>query len=177
MTRRNRSKDELAYTVDLAEQLYRMWHDKEPNKALEEPVDFPKEVFEVGLATHILYESDKWEQDGKFYRYIHKFTSLPTLYAENGSLFPEDVEPVGTARTPRMMGVPSVDGGTYGFPMLARVLALRWTDGHVSRKISFKSYKPVMSCSVNQKTLVIFADEILLIHGGTMVVSAPGILD
>jgi len=176
VTRRNRSNDDNAYTVDLAEQLYQMWHDKVPKQQFEEVLDFPRKVFEVGLATHIIYESDKWEKDGEFVRYIHKFTSLPTLYAENGAVLPEDVMPVGETKTPRLMGVPSVDG-SYGFPVLARVLALRWTDGYVSRKINFKSYKPVMSCSVNQKTLVIFADEILLIHGGTMVVSAPGILD
>lgn len=176
MTRSNRSAHPNEYTVDLAEQLYQMWHEKSPRKQVEEVMDFPTKVFKVGVATHILYESDKWEKDGKFINYIHKFTSLPNLFAENGMVLPADVEPISQAKTAKMMGVPQMEG-SYGFPVLARVLALRWSDGHKARKITFKSYKPVMSCSVNQKTVVIFADEILLIHGGSMVVAAPGIMD
>jgi len=175
VTRRNRSDN--SYTSDLAHQLFQMWHEKTPQKLIEEDVDFPKEVFAVGQATHILYESDKWEEDGKFIRYIHKFTSLPTLFAQGESVFPKDVEPYDKVKTPKLMGVTKLDGEEYGFPVLARVCALRWTDGYKSRKITFKSYKPIMSCSVNQRTVVIFADEILLINGGTMVVAAPGIMD
>ena len=176
MTRRNRGSNPNAYTVDLAADLYRMWHEKDPNKPTKKVMDFPEDMFAVGKATHIMYESDKWEEDGDFHRYIHKFTSLPTLYAQDGGCLPSDVEPYADKLTSKLLGVPELVG-EYGFPILASVISLRWDDGHKARKITFKSYKPVMSCSVNQKTVAIFADELLLINGGTMVVAAPGIMD
>jgi hypothetical protein len=170
------SSNPNSYTVDLAAELYKMWHEKPPKEQFESVLSPPKKMFAVGHATHILYESDKWEEDGDYHRYIHKFTSLPTLYAENGELFPEDVQPYAEKKTASLLGVHKLQG-EYGFPVLAHVHALTWTDGNVSRKIKFKSYKPVMSCSVDQRTVVIFADELLLINGGKMVVSAPGIID
>lgn len=174
--RRNDDGITSDYTVDLSQQLYRMWHEKMPQESFSEKVDIPPSMFAVGEATHIIYESDKWEDDGDYHRYIHKFTSRPTLYAQNGAVLPDDVEPFDEMESNRLLGVTRV-AGKYGFPVLANVHQLTWDDGQCVRKLSFRSYQPVMSCSVDQQTLVIFADELLMVHGGSMVVSAPGIID
>lgn len=163
-------------TIDLAADLYGMWHEREPQDTFEEEIDFPKKMKAFGVATHILYESNKWTPK-KYNRYIHKFESEPVLYAARGDYFPGECEYDGTVSTSRLLGVDALKDA-YGFPVLAGVLSLTWRDlDGVRHRIAFKSYQPVMSCSVDQQSVVIFADDLLIINGGSMVVDAPGIIN
>jgi len=164
------------HTIDLAAELYGMWHEREPRDTFEEKIDFPKKMKAFGWATHILYESNKWTPR-KFNRYIHKFESEPLLYAAEGTYFPKECEYDLEEPTAALLGVDSL-AEVYGFPVLAGVLSLTWRDWDGGRhRIAFKSYQPVMSCSVDQQSVVIFADDLLIINGGSMVVGAPGIIN
>jgi hypothetical protein len=170
-------KDDRLSTFDLmAADLFEMWHEKTPDSYFTEELDLPEEVFGIGEITHIVYRSDKWEEPGNYIDYVHKFSSFPALYASNGSMFPDETEAYTSESTAKLLGMMDLKDAEYGFPVLAHVLALRWFDGAKFHKIKFKTYQPVMSCSIDQQTVVIFADETLFIHGGRMTVEADGII-
>lgn len=73
------------------EDIYRMWHQKEPNgtKRVNPRCDWDEKLVCVGKAHHIVYRSGKWEKGNKKNDYIHHFDSKPSVYmredaVENG---------------------------------------------------------------------------------------------
>lgn len=70
-----------ARTVGTAAKLFKTWHAKEAQtiEELEYPLeDIP--VFRAGYLDCITYFSDKWEDDGDCYDYVHECDSKPSVF-------------------------------------------------------------------------------------------------
>ena len=102
-------------TLKEAERSWRMWHQKEPRETLETEVSFPKTVFSVGTARVITYLSDKWEDDGDFYDYVHDFDTDPEVFMTNGDGKTKSVS--------TLLGVRKLSG-ELAMPILASVKEL-----------------------------------------------------
>lgn len=128
---------------------YRMWHQKDPDRIVTRSYTFPKTVCVMGVATDICYASDKWEADGDFFDYTHCFDSRPFLYHVDGVGRSKDVC--------RLLGVRSLNGD-IPLTALAHVKSLSIdVDKLGARELDFGSEKPLMACTPDKKTLVIFA--------------------
>jgi hypothetical protein len=166
-----------------AEDHFRLWHQKDPREIFEVDYDFPDYVHCIGRAEDILYASDKWETDGNFFDYIHDFSTLPFVYACEGSF---DLPSVGRPkRVDRLLQAPNLHE-EFSLPILAQVRELvicpAGSSGSRSkavrrRKIQFDQL-PLLCCSPDLRTLVIFSDERgpIFIRGGEMVVTEHGIV-
>lgn len=151
---------------------FEMWHQKPYSGTERGPTyNLPEEVECVGRMVEILYWSDKWETDGKYYEYIHTFDSAPKVYA--------NLAGVGAAKsTAQLLGLASVHG-QIPVPVLATVLHLVYSDGKRNTTLRFRS-PPVMSCSADKKTLAVFPPPSkggpFLVRGGKMQVTKRGIV-
>lgn len=166
-----------------AEDHFRLWHQKEPRQIFEVDYDFPDYVHCVGRAEDILYASDKWEEDGNFFDYIHDFDSLPFVYACEGSF---DLPVKGQPKSvKKLLQAPSLDG-EFSLPILAQVRELvicpvaakgPRTNPMNRRMLAFDQL-PLLCCSPDLKTLIIFSEERgpIFIRGGEMVVTERGIV-
>ncbi len=151
-----------------AEANYETWHQKHVNKIIEKRYEFPKQVFCVGKAVHIMYHSDKWEDEGKGFDYSHYFDSMPSVYKANPAM--------GSPKSVRNLLKADPDG-ELPLPILAGVLEITINDGVRDQKTKFESHKPLMCCSDDRKTLIIFAKSgPIFIRGGSMVVTERGIV-
>lgn len=75
----------LERATEEAIRAYELWHQKEVDEIIE--TSYPLErtdVFWAGHADVIYYTSDKWEQDGDVYRYVHDFDSRPGVFTKDG---------------------------------------------------------------------------------------------
>jgi len=134
-----------------AEKQYRMWHQKHPHEVNEKTIQFPVEVYCLGTACDILYASDKWEDDGNFYDYSHHFDTHPLVYCEKADGKPKSVA--------KLLGVRDVEHGCLAMPELAEVKEFTFHDGKKEQRLGFGATHPLMSCSKDLKTLVIFASK------------------
>lgn len=161
---------------------YKSWHAKAPDTVFGSNYDFPNKVELLGKAIDIIYYADKWEKDGKGFEYIHTFDSKPLVYAKRSYL-------TGKAAASQQKSVCellqvkslSVD---LDLPVLAiaKELTIERDSDHHRQTLLFKRSKPVMSCSHDRKTLIIFAygddgkEAPIFIRGGTMIVTERGIV-
>lgn len=79
------SRSRHAKTVGAAAKLFKLWHQKLPTDV--EDIDYPLEdisVFRAGYLDCITYFSDKWEDDGDCYDYVHECDSRPSVFMEEG---------------------------------------------------------------------------------------------
>lgn len=79
----------LGKTVGNAIKLFRTWHAKEAQtvEELEYPLE-DIEVFRAGYLDCITYFSDKWEDDGDCYDYVHECDSKPSVFTSEGADVP-----------------------------------------------------------------------------------------
>lgn len=156
-------------SVGAAIERYKMWHQKEPDRVDEHSYQFPEQVRCMGRAVEILYESDKWEDDGEMYDYVHRFDSRPFLYGVEGA---GEVKSVC-----KLLRIDDING-RISMATLAGVLQLMWEDdeGNPHQKV-FDSHKPLMTCTNDRKTIVIFtARGPLFVNGEAMTVTERGIV-
>lgn len=158
----------LQKTLDSAARVYRMWHKKHAEEVIEAeyPLD-EVDVFYAGIGDSILYSSDKWEEDGDFWDYIHEFDSGPSVFLAEGDDAPVD---------PRNLMRNDLDG-ELALPVLAFVKELIFVrDDGSKRSLRFRS-PPIMSCSEDKKALVILTDNIgpIYVRGGKMHITERGI--
>jgi hypothetical protein len=169
-----------------AEDHFRLWHQKDPRELFEIDYDFPEHVYCVGRADAILYASDKWERDGDFFDYIHDFSSLPYVYACDGAF---NLPAHGRKSVKQLLRATDLDG-EFALPILAGVRQLvvcpldeegpRNARGNPSARKQYLDFEdpPLLCCSPDLKTLVIFSEERgpIFIRGGQMVVTERGIV-
>lgn len=75
----------LGKTVGNAIKLFRLWHSKEAQTV--EDLEYPLEdidVYRYGYLDCITYFSDKWEDDGDCYDYVHECDSKPSVFMQEG---------------------------------------------------------------------------------------------
>lgn len=144
-----------------AERTYVMWHQKNPTKVHKVDVPLPKLVACVGAADCITYVSDKWEEDGDVHDYVHEFDSSPSVYMVDDD---GDVE--------------LVVEGEHALPILGVVRELIFLPTGAEKKhvLRFRTL-PIMCCTTDKKTVVIFAEKTgpIFIHGGKMHITERGI--
>lgn len=171
MARQNPSRG----TLPKAEASWRMWHQKEPRELFETSYDFPEHVFCVGTAETVIYASDKWEKDGKFFDYVHEFDSRPEVFMADGQRRNPGAAPTSVKR---LLGTRDLEG-ELALPILAKVktLIISPPDDAPDHYINFRD-EPVMCCTADHKTVVIFSESKgpIFIRGGKMVVTERGIV-
>ncbi len=145
---------------------HEMWHQKEADLLELCYYDFPKAVRAVGDATHILYYSDKWEEPGKGFEYSHYFDSKPTVYHEDGEGRSKSSDSLLGAKDSRAQ-----------LTVLAVVEEISFEIGGEEKTLRFTSQSPLLCCTNDRKTLVIFEkNSPFFIRGGSMYVSERGIV-
>lgn len=153
---------------------FKAWHDKDASKVHEQDYDFPSFVYSCARVVEMIYESDKWEDDGDMYPYIHDFESRPWLYA------PEDFEvldPSNTHRSVRALLCVSNLDGPVPLTLLAVVneITVEFSGGERQRYY-FKN-PPILAGTTDNQTLVMFHDDgPLFINGGKMRITPRGIV-
>lgn len=171
MARHNPSRG----TLSKAEASWRMWHQKEPRDLHEVVYNFPERVFCVGTAETIIYESDKWEKDGRFFDYVHEFDSKPEVYMTEGVRQNPDVP---SASVKRLLGTRDLEG-ELALPILGHVkeIIISPSSDDPDHCIRFRD-NPIMCCTADHKTVVIFSEKKgpIFIRGGRMVVTERGIV-
>lgn len=154
-----------------AERNYEMWHQKQVDSILDRWYTWPKQVYADGVALDISYKSGKWEKRKKF-SYDHMFGSFgsyPLVYTLKGE---------GSSR-----GVKGILGQDHNvdemdLPVLAEVetLLVQKSDGS-EKRTNFDSYRPILACSNDRKSLIIFKrNDLVIITGGKMYVDSRGIV-
>lgn len=160
--------------LEKAKANYKKWHQKDPKSVDDNSYDFPAKVFYCGAVEYMIYESDKWEDDGDFHWYEHDFDSSPPIYAPRSAriLTPSKHR---FRRTPRLLCVDD-EMGEVPLTMLACVLEMVVKTPSKKQKFVF-SEPPVMAGTPDNKTLVIFSDAgPLFISGGRMRITERGIV-
>lgn len=159
-------------TQSKAEQVWRTWHQKNPRELHEVEYDFPEEVFSIGLAETIIYASDKWEDDGDFYDYVHEHETGAEVFTTDGTGRRASVKSLLGTRQ-------DLKTGELSLPMLGMVkeLIVMPHDADAKHSLKFKE-KPILSCSLDRKTLIIFSESKgpIFVRGGRMVVTERGIV-
>lgn len=158
-----------------AEDSWRMWHQKEPREHHEVFYNFPTHVFRVGTAETITYRSDKWEDDGKFFDYVHEFDSHPEVFMLEDKRQNPHAKSVSVQK---LLGTRDLKG-ELALPILAHTkeLIISPDDAEVDHCIRF-SDGPLLCCTTDHLTLVIFSDKKgpIFIRGGKMKVTERGIV-
>jgi len=161
-------------TLEKAKRNYKAWHQKDFDDVITESYAFPDKVFYAGRMEYMVYESDKWEDDGDFYFYEHDFDSRPSFYVPRRarSFLPSKYR---FRRTPRLLCVDDILGDV---PLTALAIVIEMlVDGSEGRqKFVFKE-PPVLAGTPDNKTLVIFSDKgPLFVSGAKMRVTERGIV-
>lgn len=63
-------------SLDRAKKKYRQFHLKEPNNIVDIPTEIPRIVVPVGFCAQLSYNSNKWNKESKWNRYIHWWENL-----------------------------------------------------------------------------------------------------
>lgn len=138
---------------------YEMWHQRRAKKITKASFSFPGHVSKIGRAIEILYRSDKFETDGKFYDYSHTFDSRPFVYGQDGS---SDEDAVS---------------GELSLPLLGTVKWLLIKTASGEETLTFPR-GTILSCSSDRKTVIILnKGDPLFVRGGKMVVTKRGIVN
>ena len=157
-----------------AQSNYRTWHQKEPDKVYEAAVAFPTRMVQVGEAETIEYHSDKWEEDGNIYPYVHDFDSKPAVYmdpdlVEGGSHF---------VSTQKLLGGGSLRA-EHAVAILATVANFSFdpVGGGKRQRFDFAE-QPLLVCTNDMKCVIILSQQLgpIVIRGGSMVVTERGIV-
>lgn len=166
--------------VDTASNLFKMWSNKDPVGAHVVPYEFPEQLHQIGTAKTIIYASDKWEQDGDTYNYIHEFESHPPVYSTS------EIAP-NSRNNPSMRTSELINADINGdvpLPMLALVKRFEYTDNNTgkSHDLTFSGKEMPLLCMTNDaKGIIIFMvrdgkDIPIVVRGGEMYVNAHGII-
>lgn len=161
----------VADELDEACRAFRLWHQKEPSEVFD--TDYPLEEYDVflaGTADEILYVSDKWEDDGRMYDYIHDFDSAPSVFTTEG--YGDEEDPAELLRVPKV-----AKDAEASLPILAAVKRITIVrDDGSKHQIRFRE-PPMLCCSLDKKCLVILTEDVgpIYIRGGRMHVTARGI--
>lgn len=160
---------------DAAERNYKMWHKRNPDEgeAVRMSLDIPESLVCCGCAGHIVYASDKWNEDRRVDTYIHDFESSPKIYRK-----PQRGEN-GAVSTHELMNVPRrAIGGSMDLPQLGYAQELVWYDDNQQmQKLDLSQKNIVMSCSPDRKSVILLGKGFcVVIRGGQMTVQGRGIV-
>lgn len=162
-------------SLSKAEASWRMWHQKEPRELHEVSYQFPSHVFCVGTAETIVYASDKWEKDGKFFDYVHEFDSRPEVFMVDGQRRNPAAPP---SSVKKLLGTRDLEG-ELALPILGHVkeIIISPPDDAPDHCIRFRD-NPIMCCTADHKTVIVFSETKgpIFIRGGKMVVTERGIV-
>jgi hypothetical protein len=164
-----------------------MWHQKEVDAIDETTLHLPEKLRCIGTADEVLYQSDKWEQDGDFYPYQHDFSSAPSVFIADGAVLGQRGAkdgrdgPAASSRGGRIVSTKtflrlSSLHGQIAWPLLAFVEELSLRVPGQAEKLTLRFTRPPMMCCADKKTLVILHDDLIVIRGGSMVVTERGIV-
>lgn len=157
---------EHAHRVERAAKHYALWHQKDVDKIVEYgDLVLPETLEPIGKAHRVLYDSDKWYEDGRWQLYEH-FFGTPTVYvgAEGGSVC-----------TKRFLKLPSLDVEVAWAP-LAETVELDVRERGKQKLSSLRFSERPLLCAVDLRTIVILANPVIFIRGGEMVVTERGIV-
>jgi hypothetical protein len=158
------------------EDIYRMWHQKEPRHATKKRagVDWEDELVCVGKAHNIVYRSGKWEKGNKTNDYIHHFDSKPSVYMKPGV-----VEDAGASKSVKALFGPLRNpDGQAEVAELAKPISFALDDGSQDGyEIAIHTGAKVYG-GVDKKTVLII-DPVwgpIVIKGGKMYFDERGIV-
>lgn len=166
-----------------AAEMYRMWHQKHPDGFGAAEYDEPSRFQQLGHVVHGSYYSDKWEEDGRGYLYVHDFTSKPALYGDE--VMAECVIK-GDRKRGKAVFKPSADvlrcdlqePVVLAFMCMFKTLTVM--DGTTKVDVDLTAENAPAFCLPDKKGILVFVgtDEpaCLVIRGGKMVVTDRGIV-
>lgn len=156
-------------TVKKAEELFKIWHAKEPTKHTVVKVELPKTMYMQGRAETIIYRSTKWET--KAFDYVHDFDSNPPLYYDG----PTDL---GAQSTSSLLPRSNPDSKQIPLTLLGHVLSLDMIDADGELvEVTLGRKEPMLLSTIDAKGLVILCDHgPIIIKGGKMTVTKRGIV-
>jgi hypothetical protein len=157
------------------EDIYRMWHQKEPrsHSTVRLACDWDDELKCVGKAHNIVYRSGKWQKGNKTEDYIHHFDSKPSVY-----MLPQHVDGGATKSVKQLFGPLRNPAGQAEVAQLATPLSFALDDGSSEgQEITIHTGAKVYG-GVDKKTVLI-DDPVLgpiVIKGGKMYFDERGIV-
>ena len=149
--------------------VYKMWHQKPVKEVIEIAFVLPRRLTRMGQANRIVYESDKWEEDGEVYPYQHEFTSSPDTFI---------ADPEGEIDTRDFLEMDDLDDFVLNWIHLGCVAELRVKipGQKKKRNIVFED-GPLMCRTAEKDTLIVLHHELMFVRGGTMVITDRGIVN
>ena len=161
-----------------AEDVYRMWHRKEPHRAftIRAGCDGDDGMVCVGKAHNIVYRSGKWEKGNKTNDYIHHFDSRPSVYMLEKKM-PSELRGNPDKTVDDLLRSSVNEDGKVEVAELAVPLSFGLDDGDEGADIEINRGAKVYGC-VDQKTVVIHDPKwkLIVIKGGRMYFDERGIV-
>lgn len=161
-----------------AEDVYRMWHRKEPHRAftIRAGCNGDDGMVCVGKAHNIVYRSGKWEKGNKTNDYIHHFDSKPSVYMLEKKM-PSDLRGNPDKTVDDLLHSSVNEEGRVEVAELAVPLSFGLDDGDEGMDIEINRGAKVYGC-VDQKTVIIHDPKwkLIVIKGGRMYFDERGIV-
>ena len=161
-----------------AEDVYRMWHQKEPHRSFTVRAGCSGDdgMVCVGKAHNIVYRSGKWENGRKTNDYIHHFDSKPAVYFLEKKL-PADARGNPTKTVDDLLSSATNGDGKVEVAELAVPLSFGLDDGDDGSDIKIHRGAKVYG-AVDQKTVIIYDPhwKLIVIKGGQMYFDERGIV-
>lgn len=160
------------------EEVYRMWHRKEPHNrfVVSAGCNDDDGMVGIGQAHNIIYRSGKWESGRKTNDYIHHFDSRPSVFMLEKKL-PASSRGTADKTVGALLAGASNSDGQIEVAELATPLSLGLDDGDDGADIKISKGAKVYGC-VDQKTVIIHDPhwKLIVIKGGRMHFDERGIV-
>jgi hypothetical protein len=169
--------EEEAMSLKRGEDLYRLWHSKDPKKTATKKVKglSASHFCAVGHAKEITYASDKWEKDGEVHLYVHDFDSRPKIWLPANEVSEDEV--IGRPRKTASLLGGGYSNGALVVALLATVEEFVFIDHEgVDARLPVGRGTHLYS-TLDKKTLIITVPGgPLLVRGAAMKVTGRGIV-
>lgn len=160
-----------------AEGIYKMWHAKDANKAYKKSVaalsKYPN-AYPIGIGHEIEYLSAKWED--REHLYIHDFDKPKIYLLEN---MVQEGEAIGKAVSVKsLLGVRKIPAGGLPVVQLGKCVSLSYKDADKEICDFTHMNNALLLSTLDKKALLILSKKgPILVRGGTMRVTARGVVD
>jgi len=161
-----------------AEDVYRMWHKKEPHGkfVVRGGCNGDDKMLCIGKAHNIVYRSGKWEKGRKTNDYVHHFDSKPSVYVLAKKL-PAELREDASKTVDGLLDSSANEEGRIEVAELAVPLSFGLDDGEHGADMDIHRGAKVYG-AVDQRTVIIHDPEwkLIVIKGGRMYFDERGIV-
>jgi hypothetical protein len=159
------------------EDIFRMWHEKEPrkNESLKVKLLDEPHFAAIGKAVEITYRSDKWERDGDHHLYVHDFESRPKVYLP-ASHVSEDEQIGKPTKTSTLLGSKANNGRLVVAQLATAVDFTMFDKDNNEVALKLGNGSKMFSTPDKKGLLIITRSGPVIVRGGQMRVTARGIV-